>query len=123
MPNHGLSWQPIEHVALEGLVSDEEDVSKLVALLERASLARHDRWLVDLRKVEPPSDPELLRLVQIVNRYGGALRKARVALLVAPRVSPAHERHKEPLAPFLPFACRKFHHVEDATRWLGGACD
>ena len=121
MRNGLQSWQPIEHVALNGLVGDERAVSELVALLERASLApAHSRWLVDLRQVAPPQDPELLRLVQIVNRYGGALRKARVALLVAGSVPQATRRRKEPLAPFLPFACRKFHHVEDATRWLGG---
>ncbi len=117
------SWRPIEHVALEGLVGDEAEVSELVALLERASLGPTERWLVDLRKVEPLGDPELLKLVQIVNRYGGALRKARVALLVAGDVPRAGRRRKEPLAPFLPFAYRKFHDVEEATRWLGGRSD
>ena len=121
MRNGLQRWQPIEHVALDGLAGDERAVSELVALLERASLApSHSRWLVDLRGVDPPEDPELLRLVQIVNRYGGALRKARVALLVAGSLPAASRRRKEPLAPFLPFACRTFHHVEDATRWLGG---
>ena len=124
MSNRPQPWQPIEHVALDGLAGDEHEVSALVALLERASLAPpQSRWLVDLRKVDPPEDPELLKLVDIVNRYGGALRKARVALLVAGGVSPASRRRKEPLAPFLPFTCRKFHHVEEATRWLGGGCD
>jgi len=117
------SWQPIEHVALDGLLGNEDDESALVALLERASLARQHRWLVDLRRVEPLDDPELLRVVQIVTRYGGALRKSRAALLVAGAASRSHRRQAERLAPFLPFSYRKFHDVEEAMRWLGGSSD
>jgi len=123
MQDRSRSWQPIEHVALDGLVGSEDEESALVALLERASLARQHRWLVDLRGVEPLEDPELLRVVQIVNRYGGALRKARAALLVAGDASRAERRRPEPIAPFLPFTYRKFQDVEEAVRWLGGSAD
>jgi hypothetical protein len=117
------SWQPIEHVALDRLGGSEDEESALVALLERASLAPQQRWLGDLRKVEPLEEPELLRLVQIVNRYGGALRKARAALLVAGDASRAQHSRTLQVTPFLPFSYRKFRHVEEAMRWLGGRSD
>jgi hypothetical protein len=123
MQDRSRSWQPIEHVALDGLVGSEDEESALVALLERASLARQHRWLVDLRGVEPLDDPELLRVVEVVHRYAGALRKARAALLVAGDASRAERRRPERIAPFLPFTYRKFQDVEEAVRWLGGSSD
>ncbi len=111
-------WEPIEHVALDGLVDDDAQVSRLVSLLERASLGQQRRWLVDLRRADPLGDVELLRLVGIVNRYGAALRKARVALLVAG--DPPSPNRSEPLTPFLPFSWRRFERAEEAVRWLSG---
>jgi len=105
--------QGIESIVIDDLVGSDDQWRLLITLLESASLAREQRWRVNVGAAADFKEPSWRQLTELAKRYGEVLRGARVAIIVPAGFRWPSDLELPPIDS-LSFAVRTFQTVDTA---------